>query len=141
MKRVRSNPVQLDPASLKLNQDDSSEAFLAEWQLFRQLTPLLKEALKANDIRTAKKVTAMPALLGMINMAFNSADEKVKLSALKELLAISGHGPVQKSAIGIGSLDGMTEAERLARITSLLNQGTSETEETEDRSEDTTEPK
>ena len=100
--------------------EDQMVDLMDEVQLFRDLEPELKEALKTKDVKSMLKGASTWALAQTIYIAKNSQSDAVRAQALKDILDRAGYKPVDKQATL--NMNDLTEGEIDAALHSLLKE-------------------
>lgn len=100
--------------------EDQMIDLMDEVQLFRDLEPDLRAALKSRDAKTMLKGASTWAIAQMIHIAKNSQSDAVKAQALKDILDRAGYKPVEKQATL--NMNDLTDGEIDAKLHSLLKE-------------------
>ena len=106
--------------------EDQMIELIDEVQVFRDLNPDLREALRSKNVKDMLKGASVWALAQMIFIAQNSQSDAVRAQALKDLLDRAGFKPIEKQATL--NMNDLTENELDAALNSMLKEANLGTE-------------
>jgi len=100
--------------------EDKMVDFLDEWELFKDLEPMLRQALRSGDVKSMLKGGSLWSMAQMIKLAKDTRSDAVKYSVLKDILDRAGYKPAEKN-VNINAND-LTDGEIDAKISSLTKE-------------------